>query len=66
MRRWVVVRLLVDLPDEATGGGRRQDEEAVARRHISELLGKLPTGLLADFEVLRVEKSQPGKAIWSE
>ena len=66
MRQQVVVRLFVDLPDEATSRGVRWDAESTARRYVAELLGRLPAGMLADFEVLRVEQARPGKALWSE
>ena len=66
MRQRVVVRLLVDVPDDVAGRGGRQDEETAARRYVSELLARLPAGLLADFEVMRIEKARPEKAPWSE
>lgn len=66
MRHRVVVRLVVDVPDDATGRDGRKDEETAARRYVSELMGRLPAGMLADFEVMRVEKAQADKALWSE
>lgn len=66
MRKQVVVRLVVDVPDEMVGRGGRRDEETAARQYVADLLRRLPAGMLADYEVVRVEKALPNKALWSE
>lgn len=67
MRKQVVVRLVVDVPEGQAGrGGRVPDEDAAARQYVNELLRRLPAGMIADWEVLRVDKTLPNKALWSE
>ncbi len=42
------------------------DEVELVDLAPDELLRRLPAGLVADWEVLRVEKTLPNKALWSE
>jgi hypothetical protein len=66
MRKQVVIRLFVDVPEDLTRRNGVRDEETAARQYVADLLRRLPAGMLADYEVLRVEKALPNKALWSE